>query len=213
MSQGIASRDFSRLKPADSFYDVDIDALENYYRVIKKHLISAEEGWFMSRFWVLPSWEKEYFIGTKREGEEVFIIYREPEKQIWSAADTYDDYTPKIVEIKQRISKESLLSLNLLIEVAVINARFDQEIRSDKNCFEVTIGTDGTSYFFSSSIDFWPKTATIWSPRQNSVTGELIGILEEVIVLVKTRERDSIEFTPELRKKIAELTAKFRSDT
>jgi hypothetical protein len=215
-SQDASAAEQDRLKPAESFYDANAGILDSYYRVIKDHLISTGEGRFMSRFWMIPSFSKEYFMGTKQEGEEFFLICREPEKHIWTDGVFYSDsrrrnYSPRIVEIKRSISKSDVRSLNLLIEVAVIGARFDQTIRSDKDCYPVTMGTDGTNYYFSTHFD-WPRTATVWSPRENSKTGELVAILEEVIGMAKNGGKGPVEFTPEFRARLAELTKRFQDD-
>jgi hypothetical protein len=213
-SQDATAAKQDRLKPAESFYNVG--ASKDYYQIIKDHLISTEEGRFMSRFWVIPSFSKEYFMGTKQEGEDFFLICREPEKHIWPDGVFYSDsrsrnYVPKIVEIKRSISKSDVRSLNLLIEVAVVGARFDQTIRSDKDCYSVMVGFDGTNYYFSTHFD-WPKTATVWSPHKNSKTGELVAILEEVIGMAKSGEKGPVEFTPEFRTRLAELTKRFQDD-
>lgn len=206
-----------RLKPATSFYDVG-DWGEDYYQVIKDYLISAEKDFlFTSRFWVMPSFRKEYFVATVREGEEFFLIHRTPEKEIWTdgnfpKAEGSENYIPDIVEIKRNISRKDARMLNLLIEVAVVGAIFDQEIRSDKDEITVSAGFDGTNYFFSTSVVYPAKTATVWSPRPGSKTGELVEVLEEVIEKMKNGESGPVEFTPEFVAKIEELTNKFKDD-
>ncbi len=201
-----------RLIPATSFFDMDTDILEEYSRIIRDRLISTEKGRFLSRFWALPSFSKEYFMGTQQEGEAFFLIYREPKKLIWTEFHNKNNHTPKIVETKRRISKEDAVSLNLLIEVAVVGARFDRQIVSDKDGYTATIGADGTGYYFSSSTTLHARTASIWSPRPNSKTGQLVAVLEEVIETVKNKKGRRVGFSPELRRKIEDLTAKFLSD-
>ena len=207
----IPSRE-DRLIPATSFFDMDTDILEEYCRIIRDHLISTEEGRFMSRFWAIPSFSKEYFVGTMQKEDDFFLICREPKIHIWTEFQNKNNHIPKIVETKRRISKEDAVSLNLLIEVAVVGARFDQQIVSDKDGYTATIGADGTGYYFSSSTTLHARTASIRSPRPNSKTGQLVAVLEEVIETVKNKNGRRVGFSPELRTKIEDLTAKFLSD-
>ncbi|MDR2890929.1 MAG: hypothetical protein LBV18_04925 [Alistipes sp.] len=211
-SQISASEEQDRLTPAENFYDVGSWA-ENYYTIVKNHLISSEEDRFLSRFWALPSFSNEYFLGTMQDGDDFVVICREPEQQI--SADMgrleNENYIPQIVEITRRISEHDVLLLNLLIEVAVVSARFEQKILSDKDCINVTMGLDGASYFFSTSpFGFDTKTATAWSPPRDSAPRELIIILKEVITLMKDEKDEDIEFTPELEARINDLTYRFR---
>jgi hypothetical protein len=156
-------------------------------------------------------------MGTEQEEEEFFIICREPEKHIWTDGVFYSEshlrnYVPKIVEIKRSISKSDVKSLNLLIEVAVVGARFNQQIVSDKNEFIVMGGADGTTYTFSTSILRPHRTASVWSPLPDSKTGELVAVLDEVVGMTKSGGKGPVEFTSEFRTRIEELTKKFQDD-
>jgi hypothetical protein len=190
------------LEPADSFYDVEIG--QDYYQNIKDHLISRHgKGYFRSRFWVLPSFEKEYFLGTKKEEKEFFIIYRESKKNIGYDRQFYEqnyraNYTPEIVEIKRHAREEDIRLLDSLVAVAVINARFQESL----------MGEDGVYYCFSTGeLPGGYKTASIWSPSHESATGELVSLLEEVVTM--TKQQEVVKFSSAFRARILKLIGKF----
>jgi hypothetical protein len=205
-----------RREPSIS-YDVREQApgAENYENMLLKYFFPPSEECFMSRYWVFPSFFAARFLGAKQEAEKYVLIYRESEANMWyegefySSADHGASYVPKIKKIKRTISKSDVTLLNLLIETAIVGARFDQQIVSDKEEYIVTAGADGTTYTFSTSILWPPRTATVWSPRENSKTGELVAVLDEVAGMIK---RGDVEFTPEFRTRIEELTKKFQDD-
>jgi hypothetical protein len=218
-SQDAVSARQDRLKPSIS-YDVTerVPGAENYENMLLKYFFPPSEEWFMSRYWVFPSFRAAYFLGTKQEGEEFVLIYRESEANMWyegefySSADHGASYVPKINTIKRTIPKSDVKSLNLLIETAIVGARFNQQIVSDKDEYIVTAGADGTTYTFSTSILRPHRTASVWSPAANSKTGELVAVLDGVVNLTKNGEGGAVEFSPEFRARIEELTKKFQDD-
>lgn len=216
---GVAAQDL--LEPAASFYDT----LEShkYQSIIRDSLIYAKTGRFTSRYWVIPYFGTEYFLGTKKEGKDFFIIYRAPEIQIryhmdLSSGNLQDNYVLNIEETKRRIAQKDAMLLDSLVMTAVQNARFatatvsfsdsptatgDPVILSD----EVVI-VNGPTYFFSTAKLSTPATAYIRSPRSCSVTGDLVVLFGEVVAIIKNGS-GTVAFTDEFRARIIGLTGRF----
>lgn len=209
------------LEPAASFYDT-LESQE-YQSIIRDSLIPAKTDRFTSRYWVIPYFGKEYFLGTKKEGKDFFVVYREPEMQIrynmdLSSGNPQDHYVPKIEETKRRIAHKDAMLLDSLVMTAVQNARFATATVSFSDSSTATGGpvtlsdevviVNGPTYFFSTAKLSTPATAYIRSCRSSSATGELVTLFGEVVAIVKNGS-GTVAFTDEFRARIIGLAVRF----
>lgn len=217
-----------RLQPVESIYNADSQDLE-YSQVLNK-TIQPENEWgrfdyeFRFKYLVMPSFDPEYFLGLTEIDNVYYLIYRAPEESVWGKIGeaqrngvNVDSVSVKVQEVRREISLESAKHIQGLVYRAVRNARFpdpfpEEKIRIKEGgkkqlAISVTMGMDGTNYYFTAKDVVGDKTATIWSPDKGTKMEELVSVFEEVIDRVR-HTNGPIEFDPAFQKKIKKLTSK-----
>lgn len=215
LTSGIAVRAQDHLEPevaSLSEYDFHWD----YVKKLRQVLLKDASEYYMARMLCIPSFEPEWVVTISRECEGGFeddhphsylVEYARAKKHLW--------HEKKFEEV----------------EVSKVKASLDQ--RTAEAVFEVwrrmlhatrypideeRMGEDGETYHFSRQISMNHKGrldpragfehGKIWSPDEDSPTGELVAIGEALkkYALARPEDRDGIQ--AEIRKKADQLKAK-----
>ena len=183
-----------RLEPYEQTIFDDVNERFKYFSEVRKKLFDNvhEEYKPLARFIVIPSFKAEYALTFDIDYKKRFLTYTTVKNySIW---DTMGELNKEAETFK--IIKE-IDSIDSNLTVTIIN-NFIKKVK-----YQNYYGYDGTRYYFSNS----EKTATIWSPKSNSRTYQLIKIMNEIIELVKSDEK-IIKFSPKLIQKIKNLNPK-----
>ncbi|MCV9386188.1 hypothetical protein [Reichenbachiella ulvae] len=153
------------LEPVDSYFDYfkyEID----YKNKIRSFLLDTLNKRPLARLLVLPSFTSEYVINLENIEGTYVVTKVSVDRSIWYAENP-DDI--KIIISERSISKTLADKIDNLFETALDQTKY-------KN--NGMMGTDGTTYYFTSIGNSGRRTATKWSPRKGTKINQLIGITE-----------------------------------
>jgi hypothetical protein len=215
VTYGVGARAQDHLEPEEGSLS-ERDWHRDYVNKLSQVLLKDAPDYYVARMVCLPSFEPEWVVTIDRECEggfeddhphSYFVECAKAKKQIWN---------------QKSIEK---------IEVSRVKAPLDR--KTAEAVFEVWrrmlhatryppegagLGTDGEVYHFSRQLPLFDKGrpdpragfehGKIWSPDEDSPTGELVAIGEilKKYALARPEDRDKIQ--AEIRNKAEQLKAK-----
>ncbi|MDR2039346.1 MAG: hypothetical protein LBQ60_15590 [Bacteroidales bacterium] len=199
----VAQKTSSHLMPARGIYDV-YDYSFEYSSRVRKILFNGLTDRPEIRFQVMPSFTPENVLDIEhdRDSNRYYIIYHICEHMIWSNKNWEE---VKVNKFKSGIDYESVKLIKSLFEVATAQTRYPERIINPDGTEMITLGADGTDYYFSVFISgHGIRSGTVWSPDKGSKMEKLVAIGDKLIELVKS-EKEMVAVDIELQKSIEDL--------
>ena len=207
------------LEPVSGVFD-DFDHSIEYDLKLREYFLSELPERYELRYIVKPSFEYEYVFQINRieNSDNLKVILLIGGNSIWNdvvSRKPYEenpysekgkvgfdkDNPPPIPKDKFKIKRyEASLStqdfhvIKDLMDIVILQTKYTPPTG--------LIGTDGTTHFFSVSLD-WYKSGQIWSPKEGSKMDRLIKIFEEMCK--RTKRKRTLKINGELENQIQEL--------
>ena len=185
---------------------------DEYYSLIRRHLLDSLKNSLVARVIVKPSFTEEYVVSVDSANKTYFLKYSRMNKSIWY---TKQKKSLRAITIKTTIGEPLAQTLNKLFFEAVTQTKYPKRIfikgPNGEEFEELSIGADGTTYVFVAfGNGHGVRSGQTWSPRQGSPMNELVNITGALVELVtdktnrKGRESALIVQCQTLYKRIAE---------
>ena len=204
-----AQRNHDHLVPTRGVFDM-WDWRFEYDSRVREVLFDGLSNRPIVRFLTLPSFHPErvveiigepdnFFIGGDRR---FFIVYHISEQQIWMNQDLAN---VKVQRYRTEIDIESVKLIRSLFGVATSQVRFPETIICEESgMMIISIGLDGTDYYFIYDCQSGRRSGTVWSPPERSKMRRLVDIGNRLIDLAKS-EQEKVRFDDEFQKEIQQL--------
>lgn len=162
-----------------------------YIDVIKKLSLNNCNEDNQGKFILIPSFGSELGLMFTKNDTVCKLVLNTVEHSIAHNRDSN-------LENKTITFEKNIDSISFSIIIKLVN----HSIKKSK--YSKHYGMDGTNYYFSNQY----KTATIWSPKKDTKTYELVKIMEEIVALVKDENIQTIKFSADLTERIKKLLRK-----
>ena len=203
-----AQRNDDHLVPTCGVFDMWDWRLE-YRSRVRETLFNGLSNRPIIRFLTLPSFDTERVVEINREQDSLFIVYHVSEQQIWSNNHWRN---VKVKRFRTEIDIESVNLIRSLFGIATSQVRFPETIIDESGMMSITVGFDGTTYYFIFDCPSGRRSGTVWSPPEGSKMRRLVDIGYRLIDLAKS-EQEKVRFDTEFQKEIQQLIDELRSNS
>jgi hypothetical protein len=186
------------LIPEDSIYDGMASFAPGYDRALLASFKDVFEEDVIVRAIIEPSFETEFAVGLKKDGETYKVIYQEVSEQLWqysvldmmkrgeitsATSDGKSTTADEIAKLEKSLPANSKDVKVNRCERAVdaplgkeIVAVWKEMLLQSRYSAQSSIVVDGTTFHFSGVFDYQRMAAQTWSPDERTKTGMLANL-------------------------------------
>ncbi len=170
------------------------NSLDIYYSNLNKLFYNELNEIPYARFFVVPSFSKEYAFSVEKENNKFLIVSITPSESYWRAK---NKEKVKFEIHKKEIKKQLYRKIGILFQLLA---------KQTKNCENEVFKTDGHTYYFITTDNKSEiRIGETWSPNENSNMGKLVSICNNLYEIGRNNQISLDEIDFEIDKLIAEL--------
>ena len=163
--------------------------MTDYYSKVVNVFSNAYEGNVKFRTIITPSFNPEYAIGVRQEGDKYFAFKFTAKKNIWiTIQKNKETISSDLSQIKLGLHKSEVAISEQIYKI--IEVSWQKMLQNTQYPKKIFGGLDGISYHFTGSN---LRTGWAWSPEPESQTGYLVKLTELLGQLTESKKQKDLE--------------------